>query len=96
MTLSREEPEIEWRSGDVRNTNQCTAPAFHEECGSDTYKNALIKNLVILFVFFCAFEPKDSFFKPICFLVLISLEVGYSITMYGYGSMATSQFLHLR
>ena len=31
------------------------------ECGFDTYKNALIKNLVILFVFFCAFELIDSF-----------------------------------
>ena len=27
------------------------------ECAFDTYKKALIKNLVILFVFFCAFEP---------------------------------------
>ena len=35
------------------------------------YKNELIKNFVILFVFFCAFEPIDSFFKPIGFFVLI-------------------------
>ena len=33
------------------------------ECGFDTYKNALIENLVILFVFFCAVEPIYSFFK---------------------------------
>ena len=29
------------------------------ECGFDTYENALMKNLVILFAFFCAFEPID-------------------------------------
>ena len=33
------------------------------ECGFDTHKNALIKNLVILFVFFCAVEPIYSFFQ---------------------------------
>ena len=38
------------------------------ECGFDTYKNALIENLVILFVFFCAVEPIYSFFKPIGFI----------------------------
>ena len=32
------------------------------ESGFDTYKNALIKNLVILFVFFSAFEPLDLIF----------------------------------
>ena len=36
---------------------------FHNiECDFDTYKNALMKNLVILFAFFCAFEPIDYFF----------------------------------
>ena len=35
------------------------------------HKNALIKNLVILFVFFCAVEPIYSFFKPIGFFYLI-------------------------
>ena len=33
------------------------------------HKNALIKNLVILFVFFCAGEPIYSFFEPIGFLI---------------------------
>ena len=42
------------------------------ECGFDTYKNALIENLVILFVFFCAVEPIYSFFKPIGFFDLIN------------------------
>ena len=42
------------------------------ECGFDTHKNALIKNLVILFAFFCAVEPIYSFFKPIGFFDLIS------------------------
>ena len=38
------------------------------------HKNALIKNLVILFVFFfCAVEPIYSFFKPIGFFDLISM-----------------------
>ena len=37
------------------------------------YKNGLMKNLLILFVFFCAFEPIDSFFKPIGFFVLICM-----------------------
>ena len=37
------------------------------ECGFDTHKNALIKNFVILFVFFCDVEPIYSFFKPIGF-----------------------------
>ena len=32
------------------------------------YKKALIINLVILFVIFCAFEPIDLFFQPIGFL----------------------------
>ena len=41
------------------------------ECGFDTHKNALIENLVILFVFFCAVEPIYSFFKPIGFFDLI-------------------------
>ena len=42
------------------------------ECGFDTHKNALIKNLVILFDFFCAVEPIYSFFfKPIGFFDLI-------------------------
>ena len=36
---------------------------FFIKCGFDTYKNALIVNLVILFVFFCAFESKDLFFN---------------------------------
>ena len=45
------------------------------ECGFDTYKNALIKNLVILFVFFCAVEPIYSFFKPIGFLIYIITEL---------------------
>ena len=40
------------------------------ECGFDTHKNALTKNLVILFVFFCAFESIYSFFKPIVFFYL--------------------------
>ena len=30
-----------------------------------------MENLVILFVFFCAIEPIDFFFKPIGFFVLI-------------------------
>ena len=33
------------------------------------YKNASIINLVILFVFFCAFEPIDLFFQPKGFFV---------------------------
>ena len=33
-----------------------------DQCGFDTHKNASVKNLVILFVFFCDFEPIDSFF----------------------------------
>ena len=37
------------------------------------YKNELIKNFVILFAFFCAFEPIDFFFKPIGFFVLICM-----------------------
>ena len=41
---------------------------FFIKCGFDTYKNALMKNLVILFAFFCAFEPIDCVFKPIGFL----------------------------
>ena len=45
------------------------------ECGFDTYKNALIENLVILFVFFCAVEPIYSFFKPIGFFDLIKYNV---------------------
>ena len=39
----------------------------------DTHKNALIENLVILFVFFCAVEPIYSFFKPIGFFDLIHI-----------------------
>ena len=35
------------------------------------HKNVLIKNLVILFAFFCAVEPIYSFFKPIGFFDLI-------------------------
>ena len=31
------------------------------------YKNELLENLVILFAFFCAFEPIDYFVKPIGF-----------------------------
>ena len=31
------------------------------------YKSELLKNLVILFAFFCAFEPIDCVFKPIDF-----------------------------
>ena len=45
--------------------------SFFIECGFDTYKNALIKNVVILFAFFCAFESIEYFFKPIGFFVLI-------------------------
>ena len=37
------------------------------------HENALIKNLVILFVFFCADEPIYSFFEPISFFDLISM-----------------------
>ena len=37
------------------------------------HKNALIKNLVILFDFFCAVEPIYSFFKPIGFFDLIGM-----------------------
>ena len=44
------------------------------ECGFDTHKNALIKNLVILFAFFCAVEPIYSFFKPIGFFDLIIIR----------------------
>ena len=40
------------------------------ECGFDTHKNALMKNLVILFVFFHAVEPIYSFFKTIVFFNL--------------------------
>ena len=36
-------------------------PAFLWNVASDTYKNALKKNLVILFVLFCAVEPIYSF-----------------------------------
>ena len=53
------------------------------ECGFDTHKNALIKNLVILFVFFCAVEPIYSFFKPIGFFDLILLYIIY-IIIYSY------------
>ena len=38
---------------------------------ASTHKNALIKNLVILFVFFRAVESIYSFFKPIGFFDLI-------------------------
>ena len=34
---------------------------FYRMC-FDTYENALIKNFVILFAFFCAFEPIEYFF----------------------------------
>ena len=51
----------------------CTPPV---QCGFDTYKNALITNLVILFPFFWAFEPID-FFKPIVFFVLIN--IGFTV-----------------
>ena len=37
------------------------------------HKNVLIKNLVILFDFFCAVEPIYIFFKPIGFFALILL-----------------------
>ena len=40
----------------------------------DTYKNALIVNLVILFVFFCAFESKDLSFSTDRFFVLYILD----------------------
>ena len=33
------------------------------------HKNTLLIHLVILFVFFCAFEPIDLFFQPIGFLI---------------------------
>ena len=39
------------------------------ECGFDTYKNALIKNLVILFDFFCAVEPIYTFFQTDSFFL---------------------------
>ena len=32
------------------------------ECGFDTHKNASMKNFVILFAFFSAFEPIVKFF----------------------------------
>ena len=38
-------------------------------CGFDTNKNTLLINLVILFVFFCAFEPIDLFFQQIGFFL---------------------------
>ena len=37
------------------------------------YKNELIKNLVILFAFFCAFEPLEYFFWIESFLFLICM-----------------------
>ena len=40
------------------------------ECGFDTYKNALIKNLVILFDFFCAVEPIYFFFQTDFFYLI--------------------------
>ena len=40
------------------------------------HKNAKIKNLVILFIFFCAVGPIYSFFKPIDFFDLISMFFG--------------------
>ena len=43
------------------------------ECGFDTYKNALIKNLVISVVFFCAVEPIYSFFKPMVFDLIYNI-----------------------
>ena len=50
------------------------------ECGCDTYKNALIKNLVILFVFFRAIEPIDSFLKPMFFCFnLYYTQVGVGV-----------------
>ena len=40
------------------------------ECGFDTHKNALIKNLVILFDFFCAVESIYSFFQTDRFFLI--------------------------
>ena len=56
------------------------------ECGFDTHKNSLIKNLVILFAFFCAVEPIYSFFKPIFFIFIYntahrpSTHVSYTVS----------------
>ena len=44
---------------------------FFIKCGFDTYKNGLILNLVILFVFFCVFESIDLSFSTDRFFVLI-------------------------
>ena len=41
------------------------------KCSFDTYKDAMIINLVILFVFFCAFEAINLFFQPMFFFFFI-------------------------
>ena len=72
------------------------------------HKNALIKNLVILFVFFCAVEPVYSFFfKPIGFfwfnlnvffgrywkqLCLILCQFGYFLSRIPFLRYLTSTF----
>ena len=61
------------------------------ECGFDTHKNALIENLVILFVFFCAVEPIYSIFKPIGFLIyrlLSAYTISFLNSKYTIISMA--------
>ena len=45
------------------------------ECGFDAHKNALIKNLVILFDFFCAVEPIYYFFQTDVFFDLINYYI---------------------
>ena len=60
------------------------------ECGFDTYKNALIENLVILFVFFCAVEPIYSFFKPIGFFDLIYIILQLHVCMYVFNTYLVS------
>ena len=48
-----------------KKTNKITKWMMNEffiKCDAGTYKNTLLINLVILFVFCCAFEPTDLFF----------------------------------
>ena len=48
---------------------------FFIKFGFDTYKNALIMNLLILFVFFCAFESIDLSFLTDMLFVLIYIMI---------------------
>ena len=43
-----------------------------------SYKNALIKNVVILFAFFCAFESIDFFFRNQVYTIQYNTTVFYT------------------